>query len=125
MAGYIKSDEFKKGSLNPAEVSILKSIEIEPDYADSFVLLGHLYTKMKRYDEAKVALEKAEAIGTGIPWLDLNWADLLNKQGKYQEAFKRYVKVEGEKSSNKKAHASALSGIIDYYDRIGAYEKAK
>lgn len=125
MAGYVNNDNFKKGILGPSELSILKSIDIEPKYADSYVLLGHLYTKMKRYKEAQSALEKGESIGTKIPWLDLNWADLLNKQGKYSEALQRYKNVAESNTSNKKAYIRALEGITEYYAAVGDYEKVK
>ena len=124
MAGYINYDNFKKGSLPPSESSILKSIEIEPLYADSYVLLGHLYTNMKRYKDAENALKKADEIGTEIPWLQLNWADLLKKQEKYREAMERYQKVVRSKTSNRKAYASALSGVTTMYRYMGEYDKA-
>lgn len=125
MAGYIKNQDFKKGSLSPSEKAILQSITIEPNYADSFVLLGHLYTKMRKYTEAEKALTKAEKIGTNIPWLDLNWADLLNRQGKYQKALVRYKKVIKEKTTNKKAYSRALRGITEYYEKVGDKDKIK
>lgn len=125
MAGYLKNTSYKKDSLNLVEKSILQSISIEPSYADSFVLLGHVYTRMKKYSKAEEVLKKAENIGTKIPWLDLNWADLLNKQGRYQEAFERYKKVVKSKTTNKKAYSSALGGIIKYYQWLGDKEKTK
>ncbi len=124
MAGHINNDNFKEGSLNPAEKSILKSIEIEPNYADSYVLLGHLYTNMKRYKKAKNALVKAESIGTDIPWLHLNWADLLKKQRQYEEAMKRYQYIVETGTSNRKAYSSALSGVTTIYWYMGQYGKA-
>ena len=129
MSGYIKTvghvSSFEKGTLDPSEKSILHSINIEPDYADSYVLLGHLYTKKKLYSEAEEALKKAEDIGTKTPWLDLNWAELLNIQGNSEKALLRYKKVIEEKSSNKKAHARALSGVTKYYYFKSDFEKAK
>ncbi|MCR4347640.1 MAG: hypothetical protein NUV55_10645 [Sulfuricaulis sp.] len=123
MAGYINRDKFKKGSLNPAEESILKSIEIEPNYADSYVLLGHLYTNMDRDIDAKSALVKAEQIGTNIPWLHLNWADLLVKQKQYGEALKRYQHVLETSTTNRKAYSSALSGLTTVYWYMNQYDK--
>lgn len=124
MAGHIVSDDFKKGSLGPAESAILKSIEIEPQYADSYVLLGHLYTKMKRYSEAKAALEESERIGTEIPWLHLNWADLHKKLGNYKEALKRYQYVVNKGTPNRKAYSNALNGIPTMYWYMDEYDKA-
>jgi len=128
-AGYINSvgdvSSFKKGSLGPSEQSILRSIDIESEYADAYVLLGHLYTKMKIFTEAEKALKKAEDIGTEIPWLDLNWADLLKLQGKSEEALLRFEKVIKGKTSNKGAYSKALRGVTRYYESKGNNEKAK
>lgn len=124
MAGYVNEDNFRDGSLNPSEASILKSLEIEPDYADSYVLLGHLYTNMKRYDDAEKALQKAEKIGTETPWLQLNWADLLEKRGDYKSAMKRYQYIVKKGTSNRKAYASALSGVTSIHWYMGEYDKA-
>ena len=124
MAGYINYDNFREGSLNPAETSILESIKIEPGYADAYVLLGHLYTNMKRYDEARIALAKADYIGTKSPWLNLNWADLYNKLENYDAAYTRYMKVVSEETSNRKAYSSALSGVTAYFRRMKEYDKA-
>ncbi|MBK8187403.1 MAG: hypothetical protein IPK77_09310 [Cellvibrio sp.] len=123
MSGLINSNNIVKENLDVAETSILKSIEIEPAYADSFVLLGHLYTVTKKYSDAEVALKKAEEIGTETPWLDLNWADLLVHQAKYLAAITRYEKVIQSNTANRKAYLSALSGITDVYYNIGDYNK--
>ncbi|UTA48262.1 hypothetical protein L1F30_01670 [Simiduia sp. 21SJ11W-1] len=124
MAGHINYDNFERGSLPPSEFAILKSIEIEPEYADSYVLLGHLYTQMKRYKDAENSLKKAEAIGTEIPWLHLNWAGLLEQYGRYQEAMQRYQYVVEKGTNNRKAYASALAGITTMYRKMRQYDKA-
>ncbi len=124
MAGYINYDNFSPTSLPPSEAAILKSIQIEPNYAEAYVLLGHLYTNMKRYNEAKIALQKAEMIGTKDPWLHLNWADLNNKLGDQEAAFKRYMMVVNQASKNIKIHSSALEGVETYYVNKGEYDKA-
>lgn len=129
MAGYVNSvnniSQFQKGSLGPAEQSILTSIEIESEYAESYSLLGHLYTNMRIFTHAKTALKEADRIGTEDPWLDINWATLLLLQGNGEEAFLRYQKVISKKVSNKKAYSGALEGIKNYYESIGDFKNAK
>lgn len=124
MKGFVKDDMFKNGSLNPSETSILKSLEIEPKYADSYVLLGHLYTKMKRYSEAEKALLEGEKIGTETPWLQLNRAELLKVTGKYSEALESYQKVVSKRVVNHKSYANALSGVTNMYWDMREYDKA-
>lgn len=108
MAGF--SDSMAAPSENPAELSILRSIEIEPGYAEAYVLLGHLYTELERYEEADRALLKAEQIGTESPWLPLNRAELLSTQKEYQLAKTKFQAVVDIGTSNRKAYASALEG---------------
>lgn len=124
MAGYINRDNFEPSGLSRSEVAILKSIQIEPNYADAYVLLGHLYTQMRRYDDARAALKKGEKIGTTSPWLHLNWADLLRRQGDEEKAFQRYQAVVNTGTENRKAFGSAIEGIIRYYNGVGQYDKA-
>lgn len=124
MAGYINGDNYEKGSLSPAEKEILKSIEIEPDYADSYVLLGHLYTNLKNYSKAMESLKKADEIGTKIPWLDLNYADLYIDIGADDLAEKKYLNVVESNTNNKKAYGTALQGLAKLYTRKGDFKKA-
>ena len=119
MAGYINRQNYDVGSLSPAEAAIQKSIEIEPNYADAYVLLGHLYTNLKQYDQARNALEKGEYLGTKNPWLQLNWADLLEREDSWDGAAKRYISVVDRGTTNKKAYAAALEGLISYYVHKG------
>ena len=125
MNGYINSSRFKEGSLDLSEKFILKSIEIEPEYADAYVLLGHLYTQMKKYKEAQVALEKAESIGTKSPWLNLNWASLFVEQAQYNKALQQYINVLMGQTSDKKAYITALSGLTKFYEMSGDYENTR
>jgi tetratricopeptide (TPR) repeat protein len=125
MSGQVNSNNFRPGGVSPAEASILKSIAIEPNYADSYVLLGHLYTNMNRDAEAQIALETAEKIGTKNPWLNLNWADLLVKRQQYTEAIPRYQIVVDRKSKTKSIHSSALFGLAMTYWHLNQFDKAK
>lgn len=124
MGGYINRSNYKEGSLRAAEASILKSLEIEPDYADSYVLLGHLYTRMGRHADADAALDKAEMIGTKYPWLPLNRAELLMKRSQYDESLSLYKSVVESETINRKAYASALSGMTTAYRYLGQFDKA-
>lgn len=125
MNGYIHSEKFKEGSLDLSEKFILKSIEIEPKYADAYVLLGHLYTLMKKYKEAQISLEKAESIGTKNPWLNLNWASLLIEEKQYSKALQQYINVLFTQPSDKKAYLTALSGLTKLYEISGDFENAR
>lgn len=124
MRGHINSERFEPGALEAAEYAINKALEIDPKYAEAYVLFGHLYRLMGRHREALEALEKAEKLGTNDPWLYNNWADLLIDEGKYEEAVTRYRKVIDSKTPNKKAMGAALEGVIRYYVSVGKLDKA-
>ncbi len=81
MSGHVSSSQFEAGSLEAAESSLKKAIDIKPKYAEAYVLAGHLYRLMKRPVDAKLALAKADKIGTNDPWLQNNWADVLIDEG--------------------------------------------
>lgn len=123
MKGHINYLNFDPNSLKAADSAISKAIEINKNFAEAYVLRGHLYRLMRLHEQALSALKKAEALGTNDPWLQNNWADLLIDEGKYEEAARRYRKVIISKTSNKKAISSAFYGLILYYKGIGNLEK--
>lgn len=124
MEGYLNYDNFVENNLNIAEEYILESIRIETSYADSYVLLGHLYTIMNRYKDAEEALIVAGNMGTKNPWLELNWASFFKKQGNYEEAIKRYEAVIKTSPTDKNAFVSALEQASTIYENTGKLDKA-
>ncbi len=119
MSGHINYLNFQPGSLEAAEKSLKKAIEINPKYAEAYVLGGHLYRLMGRPADAKASLTKADELGTSDPWLQNNWADLLIREGKYEEAMQRYNKVLDNKTANDKAVGVAFEGLVNYYTKKG------
>ncbi len=124
MSGHISYQNFQVGSLENAEAVLRQAIDIDPDYADAYVLFGHLYRLMDRRKDAKEALVKAEKLGTDLPWLHLNWADLLVEGGQYKEAVERYESVLKGGTKNKKAIHVAFEGLIDIYTATQQFDKA-
>jgi Tfp pilus assembly protein PilF len=124
MRGHISSLNFRPGTLEAADSSIKRAIDINPAYAEAYVLRGHLYRLMGRHQDAVDALSTAERFGTADPWLQNNWADVLIDEGKYEEAAKRYQTVIDSRTQNKKALVSAFEGLIKYYTSVGKLDKA-
>lgn len=124
MRGDNSSLPFSTGSMGAADAFVKKAIEINPNYAEAFVLRGHLFRLMDRHEDALAALRKAEALGTTDPWLQNNWADLLLDEGKFEEAARRYRKVIASETGNKKAMAAAIEGLVRYYTNVGNLDQA-
>ncbi len=122
MSGYINYDNYREESLLAAEKSVKRALEIEPHYADAYVLLASVYIAMKEFGYADLSLTSAERIGTESPWLEINWARLLDIQGKYSEALERYQNVIEKGTNNEKAYAGALEGITSTYWKMGDYD---
>ena len=123
MSGHMTYQNFSPGSLEAAEQAINKALQLRPNFAEAYVLQGHLYRLMDRVPEAFAALQKAEKIGTNDPWLHNNWADLLLDQGNPFEAVKHFNKVIDSNTPNRKAMSAAISGVLRYYQQIGNYTK--
>lgn len=125
MAGFIRNDDVIPRSLTAAEQSLKTALRLNPNYAEAYVLAGHLYFLQRRNTEAKAALVKAEGLGTSDPWLHNNWADILMAEGKSEEAASRYQRVIDSGTRNAKAMTSAFDGLVHYYQRTGRLADAE
>ncbi len=115
--GHLRSEEFRPGTLDAAERSLDKALEIAPDFAEAYILQGHVYRLMGKPARAKAALEMADRLGSSDPWLQLNWAELLIDDGRLDEAAARYKRVAADKTSLRTTIA-AYQGLINYYKKV-------
>jgi tetratricopeptide (TPR) repeat protein len=108
-------------SLMAAEAALDKAILIDPDYADGYVLFGHLYRLMEQPEKGLEALRKADEIGTDNAWLYLNWADIYTDAGDTRAAMDKYrLVLELETAEINQLH-TAYAGIIKYYKSVQNY----
>lgn len=110
--------------LSPAESAILQALNFDPDYAEAYILLGHFYTTISRFDDAAAALQNAAIIGTQSPWLHLRLAELAQSQGDNEEALQSYYLTLEHTAADPRAHAKALAGITRIYETVGDYDSA-
>lgn len=80
-----------------------EALEIAPDFADAFVLRGHVLTNLGRDGEAFEALQHAQTLGTESPWLLLNRAALHTRQGVIAMAALECQQVIDSDTTNPKA----------------------
>lgn len=119
LTGQNSGRTLRADSLRAAELSLKMALNINPHYADAYVLAGRLYQLMRRPGDARTALSKAEALGSQDPWLQHTWADLLIADGDYDNAARRYRRVISTASAGSEATLAAYEGLIRYYRRIG------
>jgi tetratricopeptide (TPR) repeat protein len=117
-----RTGEGEAERLRRAEEILLATSRKDARYAKPHVLLGHVYIYMGKRDLARKELTIAENIGTDDPWLDLNWADLLLREGKVEEVYTRCMAVLQSETENTKAIASAfeaMSLVASSVDKAG------
>lgn len=124
-AGHTGLGNFQAGVLGSAEAALLEAIRIEPEYADAYVLLGHLYTNTESYAKAEGSLKRAEKIGTELPWFHLNYADLLKDLGRLDEALPHYMSVINSDTDNRNAYSYALLGAALHYKVKGNFAESE
>ncbi|MEZ0148615.1 MAG: ankyrin repeat domain-containing protein [Candidatus Reddybacter sp.] len=115
--------------LRDAERAILIAKDIDPSMADVRVLLGYVYTHQGRYEEAEVEYKKADELGTSNLWLDTNWGQNFEKQGKDSKAIKHYLHVvnaplTSDRNNRPKKWVFRNSGLLRMLIKDGQYQLA-
>lgn len=81
-----------------AEQVLLTAKDINPNHANTRVLLGYVYSWQDRFDEAADEFEKAEKIGTDNLWLYTNWGQMYERKSEPKKAIKYYkIAIGGPK----------------------------
>ncbi len=84
-----------------AEQVLLTAKEIDPEHANTRVLLGYVYSWQNRFDESLQELERAKEIGTDNLWLYTNWGEMYERKGEPDKAIYYYKKaIEGPRPKN-------------------------
>ena len=82
----MRSGGLGQHALQSAERSLRTAIEIDPQFGDTYVLLGYVLTHADRLPEAEAAFATARKTPHTSQWLDANIAELREKQGRDDEA---------------------------------------
>jgi len=118
LARYHMKTNWNKQGLAQAERLLLGALDLDPEHANTLVLLGYVYAHQKRYQEATKTLTRAESIGTDNLWLHTNWGELLMMQGKADSAIARYLDTLKDKrtfDSNDRARLWAYKKLFKIY----------
>lgn len=94
-----------------------KAIDIEPRYADAWVLMGYIDAHLGKHNDAQAAFEKAEEIGTANPWLQINRAEEYLMTDRDSDALRTLDKIDIATMDNKKAQMSTAEMYVWYYKR--------
>lgn len=111
---------YEDSDYNGAESYFLKAIELNKGNAYYHHFLGKTYVETKRYDEAKQAFLRANALNPEIPDLQYDIAFLDYQTGEYGTSAERFSDIASEEPENALAHYYA--GISLY--KLKRYDEA-
>ena len=83
------------GDLESAEISILKALQIEPNYPDAHFTLGNVFSETGRLDQAISSYEKAISIDKNHKLAISGLGKALMRQGKSLDGLNKIRESEG------------------------------
>jgi len=90
---HMKQRKNRKVKFKSAEQILQEGVSVDPNYANTHVLLGYVYTHQQRYEQAEQEFELAEKLGTDNLWLYTNWGELYIKTDQKDKAYRYFDKV--------------------------------
>lgn len=93
----MKKEEFEK-----AEKQLIAVIGIDPKSVDAYEMLGALYNKRKEYDLAEETFRFLLKLDSDNASVNAYLGEVLQQQGKWQEAFAQYKKASNISTKNPK-----------------------
>lgn len=122
--GYGSRDNYAPASLRAAEQHLAHAVRVAPADAANYVLQGFVFRLLGRLPDARTALVRAEQLGTGDPWLHLNWGELLLAERQPEQAAARFRTVLELKGLGEPVQAEAYEGLTTLHTRAGRLDEA-
>ncbi len=127
LARYYMKTNWGSEGLRQAERALNSALSIDPNHANSHVLIGYVYAHQGRYQEAEDAFTKATSIGTDNLWLWANWGQLHLMQGRVTDSIAMYKKaIAGVRPYNTydRARKEAYRHLIEVYTESNNIDSA-
>lgn len=90
LARLALSTDYSATKRREAETLLQSALALRPDSVNAKILLGHVYAHQQRYPEAEKLFAEVSRSDPPNLWLWANWANLLAKQGRMEEAIAKY-----------------------------------
>lgn len=107
--------------------NLYKAIELNPDYAIAYFMLGFVYNSLKGYEKAKIYYEKAIALKPDYSGIYYNLAIVYYNLKEYQKALVNYEKAVELNSNDVDAYlnlGNVYYSLKEYQKAIVNYKKA-
>lgn len=98
-----------------------KASEIAPDYSTSYNMLGYSYRNLENYAEAEKAFKKYIELIPNDPNPYDSYAEMLSKQGRFEESITQYQKALDIKPDFFASHMGISNDLI----YLNKYDEAK
>ena len=119
--GQLAWHYYRRGEFQSAINSYKKAIEIDPNFAPTYNMIGYCYSNLDNFNEAEIALKKYSELMPDEANPHDSYAEILMKQGKFDESIKEYQKAL---SIDPNLSASFLGLGTDFIFK-GNYEKGR
>lgn len=109
------ADQQNAQGLGEARSYLDTAMQIDPDYADGYILRGFVLAHLRDFELAEADFRKAESLGVKNLWLWNNWAVKQMLQGNKDQALALYRRtLEGEKPDgrNQRARLNAFENLL-------------
>ena len=112
---------FGQQKFDLAAEHLKKATEINPDYSQSYNMLGYSYRNLDKYPDAEKAFLKYIEMIPDDPNPYDSYAELLMKEGKYEESIEQYEKA----LSINQNFINSFVGIATNYDYMKKFDDAR
>jgi tetratricopeptide (TPR) repeat protein len=115
LARYHMKTNWNDEGRKQAEQALLAALRIEPEHANSLVLLGYVQANQRRFMEAEETMRHAESIGTPNIWLYTNRAQMYVMQGSKKKAiaeYRRAIDAPKDLQTYERARARAYDDLL-------------
>lgn len=117
---------FSEAGMAKVQELLDHALELEPEFADTYVLYGYVAASLEREMLGLIALEHAESLGAESMWLPLNRARILEILGRYEEAKENYLGARAYAtpgSAHELSILEALTRVADTAAEVEGYYK--
>lgn len=113
------AEQWNDQGLTEARSHLDTALQIDPGYADGYILRGFVLAHLKYFDDAEADFRKAEALGVKNLWIWNNWAMKEKLQGNKTRAielYRRTLASEKPTGRNLRARLNAFEHLLFFFD---------
>lgn len=113
------AEQFNTQGLSEARNHLDTALQIDPNYADGYIVRGFVLAHLRHFDESEADFLKAETLGVKNLWIWNNWAVKEMLQGNKSRAlglYRRTLSGDKPKGRNQRARINAFENLLFHLD---------